>query len=352
MANINNEENSLYVITYKELLFTFIVFSSILFVLYPKELLKEQILSEKSNYDLSMLYLENLLAQSPEDESLMLILAEQSLRSGKKDLSLRLLKLLFKSKNRDYRERALLLSYELKKDDYFYIKEEHKRNITKKELEEIFVHIVKQKIYKQEDMQKWYKESLFLGNQQIIHDFLNQFLDKNNKDVALLEKLYYLELELKHKEHALYRLHQLQKYDINRTNKWIWDEYYTYVNSKEYNKAEQLLQANISISRIFKIKLAELYLMQKKYKKASNVYDEIYNSISNKKTKKIYFYKLVEALEAGSYFKESAEKVYQYENNYIDDRKVRKFMLEVYVRTGYLNYAANLAKKILNKEIK
>ena len=84
MSHVDNEIEKVYVATYKELIFTFIVFSIILIVLYPKDLLKEQILAEKSNYDLSMLYLENLLDHDPNNESLMLILAEQSLRTGKK----------------------------------------------------------------------------------------------------------------------------------------------------------------------------------------------------------------------------------------------------------------------------
>ncbi|MDQ7066894.1 MAG: hypothetical protein Q9M40_02205 [Sulfurimonas sp.] len=109
MSYADDKIKKVYVITYKELIFTFLMFSVILIVLFPKDILKEQILAENSNYDLSMLYLKNLLKHSPEDESLMLILAEQSLRSGKRDLSLRLLELLLQSKNVEYRHKAHIL---------------------------------------------------------------------------------------------------------------------------------------------------------------------------------------------------------------------------------------------------
>ena len=151
MSIVDSEHSRNYVVTYKELIFTFSVFVVILFVLYPKDLLKEQILSEKSNYDLSMLYLKNLLEHEPENESLMLILAEQSLRSGKRDLSLRLLNLLLKSKNTEYRHKATLLSYELKKDNYYYFKDADKQAQAKEELrrvEAIYEIVAKEELYK------------------------------------------------------------------------------------------------------------------------------------------------------------------------------------------------------------
>ena len=55
MLAVNYEKK--YVGTYKEIALMFISFSIVLFFLYPKDMLNKQILSEKSNYDLSILYL-------------------------------------------------------------------------------------------------------------------------------------------------------------------------------------------------------------------------------------------------------------------------------------------------------
>jgi hypothetical protein len=352
MSSVNNKNEKLYVITYKELIFTFIVFSSILFVLYPKDLLKEQILAESSNYDLSMLYLKNLLAQSPEDESLMLILAEQSLRSGKKDLSLRLLKLLFKSKNRQHREKALLLSYDLKKDDYYYVKDPKRQAEIKKELEGIFTRIYIQKLYKEKNIKKWYQEALFFNNRAAEQNFLNKILKEDPLDVTLLEKSYYIELELHNQKLALQRLKQLQKYDTQRRKKWQWDEYYTYVNFKQYKKAEKLLLQHTATSNIFKNQLADFYLMRKEYKKSSMIYEELFNASREYEKKKSYFYKLVGALEAGRYSKEVVKTIQKYENYYINDRAVRKFMIKKYMAAGSLDNAVRVSKIILQKELR
>ena len=127
MSYVDNKHEKVYVITYKELIFLFVSFIIILIILYPKDRIKEQILAENSNYDLSMLYLENILEHEQDNEELLLTLAQKSLKLGKKDLSLRLLELVLKSENDDYRNRATMLSYDLKKDDYFYYKSKRRQ---------------------------------------------------------------------------------------------------------------------------------------------------------------------------------------------------------------------------------
>ena len=162
MSSVNSDEfEEVYVVTYKELIFISVVFAIILIVLYPKDLIKQEIASERSNYDLSMLYLKDLLKHSPKDESLKLILAEQSLRSGKKDISLNLLNELIYSKNKKRRYKALLLNYELRKTDFFTIKNILKKDKEKELLKELFSLIYKQKIYNIEKLDYWYNEAVF-----------------------------------------------------------------------------------------------------------------------------------------------------------------------------------------------
>jgi len=67
-----------------------------------------------------MLYLENMLDNDPTNEALMLGLAEQSLRSGKRDLSLRLVELLHDTKDSETKKKVFVLTYNLLKEDYFF----------------------------------------------------------------------------------------------------------------------------------------------------------------------------------------------------------------------------------------
>ena len=159
--NKEDEFEEVYVVTYKELIFISAVFIVILIVLYPKDLIKQEIRSENSNYDLSMLYLKDLIEHSPKDESLKLILAEQSLRSGKKEQSLELLNKLIFSKNIKRRNKALLLSYELRKSGYFDIEIKFKQQKERKILKELFKHIYSKKLYDEKYLDKWYSEAVF-----------------------------------------------------------------------------------------------------------------------------------------------------------------------------------------------
>jgi len=353
MSDVDNEKS--YVITYKELIFTFIVFSAILIALYPKDLLKEQILSEKSNYDLSMLYLKNLIQHSPDDESLMLILAEQSLRSGNKDLSLRLLNLLLDSKDKKIRDKATLLSYDLQKIEYFYLKDKknNKQIVREKKevLTKLFSSIFNSKMYEKDNIDKWYKESLFVNNKKAVHFFLNEKIKKDPTNITLLKENYYLEKELGHRTEILQTLKALQKYDKKHTRKWIMAEYYIRLNYKEYAIAEQLLKKYENATLFYKLKLAEFYLMRKEYVKSSRIYEILLKNTHEYAEQKEYFYKMVKALQASDKLTSAAKKVKDYESIYIHDIEVRNFMLKVYMATGRLDYASSLSKKILRSGI-
>ena len=347
MLDADNEFKKSYVVTYKELLFTFIVFAVILFVLYPKDLLKEQIVSEKSNYDLSMLYLKNLLKHDPKNESLQIILAEQSLRSGAKLESIALLDKLIKSKNEKIRKKAFLLDYELKKDNYYYIKDKKLKRKAKKELKKLFRYIYYQKLYNEKDEDKWYNEALFLDEQGPMYYFVQKKLKSEPNNVELLTKAYYLSLKFNNRKKAVKYIHDLIIYDTKNSEKWLLDNYYMLLNSKQYAEVEKLLYQKSKTSLNWKKRSADYYLMRKSFRRASRMYIELFNETKSYNKRKQYFFKAVRALQAGSYLQASANLAHRYENYYLYDREVRKFLLKIYISTSNLNYASNLSKKIL-----
>ena len=349
MSIVDNEHKKNYVATYKELIFTFVVFVVILFVLHPKDLLKQQIASEKSNYDLSMLYLTDLLKHSPNDESLMIILAEQSLRSGNKAQSIKLLNTLMKSENKEMKNKALLLSYELQKDNYYYIKDKKKRLVAKEKLRKLFQKIYYQNLYDKNDIDRWYNESVFLDEEVPMYFFLQEKIAKDPSNIDLLEKAYYLSIRFHRSKDSVKYIKLLMRYDTARKDKWLLDNYYMLINSKNYAMVESFLEKQSKDSLKWKQKSADYYLMRQAFKKASQKYIELYNKTKDYTKRKGYFIKAVRALQAGNYLTESAELAHRYENYYIHDREARKFLLRVYLATGNLDYASDLSKKILKR---
>jgi hypothetical protein len=352
MQNNKEEKKKILVITNQELVFIFVVFLSILFVLHPKDLIKKQILRENSNYDLSMLYLKNILEQEPDNEEVMLLLAQQSLRSGKKDLSVKLLGLLLKSKDKKIRTRVTFLSYDLLKDDYHFLKNEEKKRKLKKRLKALMKQIIKDNVYKEKDLEKWYDEAIFLDDDEAKYVFVKKLLAKDERNLRYLKDAYYLSVKLGFKNDTTDYIHSLAQYDLKNQASWQRDEYYTLIHNKQYKRAEVLLQAYSETSLQWKKTLAEFYTMRRSYKKAAKIYELLFNMTDDYTQKKKYFMKMVQTLQAGNYLGEAAKLGRSYESYYAKDRDVRNFLLKLYMATGYLDYALTLSKQILEQEMK
>jgi len=351
MEKIEKTAENVSIATNKELAFIFVVFIAILFVLHPKDLIKEQILREKSNYDLSMLYLKNILEQEPDNEQVMLLLAKQSLSSGNKDLAVKLMELLLKSKDKDIRTHVTFLSYDLLKDDYNYLKDEKKKEELKNKLRPLMKQIVQDNVYEDSEIQKWYEEAVFLDDDKSKYVFIKKLLAKDEKNIALLKDAYYLATKLGYKDDTTDYIHSLAQYDLENQSGWQRDEYYTLIQQKEYEKAEALLQVYSEASLQWKKILADFYLMRREYKKSSDIYIHLFNMSDDYAQKKHYFYKAVRALQAGNLVDETAKLARSYESYYAKDREVREFLLKVYLATGKLDYAHSLSKQILEKEM-
>jgi len=350
--NKEDEFEEVYVVTYKELIFIAIVFSVILIVLYPKDLIKQEIRSENSNYDLSMLYLKDLIEHSPNDESLKLILAEQSLRSGKKEQSLELLNKLIFSKNIKRRNKALLLSYELRKSRYFDIETEFKQEKERKILKELFKQIYSKKLYDEKDLDKWYNEAVFNQHYEAMYYFVKKKLQKEPTNVKLLDMAYFLATKFKDKKNAAKYIELLVKYDTKNQDKWATAYFYYLVNAKQYKKAQKIVEKFSNLSKDWTLRLADFYTMRKLYKKSSKIYLQLFNEAKKYDEKKKYFFKALGALQAGGYLKKSANLAHKYEDYYIKDVEVRKFLLKLYLQTDSLDYAVGLSKKILKSMFK
>lgn len=350
MYDVNNEE-PVYVVTYKELLFTLAVFLIILFALYPKGILKDQISADRSNYDLSMVYLKDLLKHSPNDESLQILLLEKSVHAGDLNTALQLSEVLLSSNNEYVKTKALLLAYESKKAKYYSLGDIAKQRALYRELQELFYTIYTQKLY-DERIDKWYAEATFVHNQNAAYFFLQKLLEQEPTNVKLLRDGYYLSLDLYKRSDSVKYITALEQYDTNNSLKWAMDKYTIFMRYKDYKNAELLLEHYAKQSLDMQLKLANFYLMIQKYEEASNTYLELYYLTQEETLKKEYLVQSIKSLQSGNLLKKAALLIHQYEPLYIHDRTMRKFFLKIYLAAGELEYASQLSKKILKYENK
>jgi thioredoxin-like negative regulator of GroEL len=346
--NFQKEKRS-YVITYKEILFTVVVFSIILTVLYPKKLIQSQIMAETSNYDLSIVYLKNLLKQDPNNKSLMLSLASQSLKTGQYEIARRLLNKLEKSKDKDNKFASILLSYKLYKDLYFKPKTKNKDKI-KQKLSKLFDDIIRYQLYSKSDYRKWYQEAVFLDKKEMAYIFLKEIIAKENPTLDDYKNGYGYAIFFKDYTNALKYVNILLEKDKDPAKQKIYknDKYYILLNSKNYNELERFLTKEAKTSLKYEIRLADFYFMTKKYKTASKLYFELYKTLNDNRIK--YLKKSITSLLSGGYLNEAANLAHKYEKVYINDKDFRQFILKIYLSANRLDYARSLSNKILKKE--
>ena len=339
-----------YVATYKEIAIMFISFSIVLLFLYPKDMLKKQILSEKSNYDLSMLYLKNMLKNDDSNEELMLILARQSLESGNKDLSFKLLELLKSSKNEDTRAVSYFLSYQLAKEDYYYLKEKKMTQAMEKKysnLQELYKTIIKEKLYKGKDIENLYKEASFLHDTYASKILVQKLLLKKPHDLSLLSDAFYIARKNGDNIEAVEYIDKLVAVGVDKPYKWNEVKFNILLEDYNFIDAENKLLRDAKISEYWHYKLATFYLYYKRYKKASDVYMIMYKSKDDYQEKKELFIMAIKALQAGGRVKDAAILAHKYENYFFKEGKMRILLLKIYITANDLKKARNLSKRML-----
>lgn len=340
----------IYVATYKEITIGFIVFVLILIILYPKDTLTKQVLAEDSNYDLSVLYLKNMLQNDPSNEELMLSLARQAYLAKKKDLSFKLLKLLRNSKNEQTRAKAYRLSYQIAKEDYFYLKKMHKtKELSSKyvQLHNIFSIILAEHFYNQNDIEKLYKESYFLNNKKDAYTLVQELLKQKPHNIKLLKDAYYLSYTLQEYNASMHYLDLLYAEDAKNQRKWLDEKYFLLTKHFNDKEAEAYIIARAQTSIYWRERLINFYLQHKHYKKAAQVYMNEFHRASTHKEQRELWLQAIHTLQSGRKLKAAVRLGHRYENYFLRDKKARMELLKLYLAANDVKKANILSQKIL-----
>jgi len=347
MYNVENKKP--YVATYKEIFIGFVTFALILIVLYPKDLLRQQVLSEEANYDLSMLYLRNMLKNDPGNEELMYSLAKQSLRGDKSDLAYRLLKLLKKSKNKEIRKKAYLLSYKIAKENYYYLLKDKKNKEAAellKEMRQLNRYIVLNRLYTEESPRILYDEAIFLNDKASALFLLQKILTKE-PTINNLKSAYYLSVHLKRYRQALQYIDMLIQKDTKNAQTWKEAKYFILYKYHSPAAAQKFLYQEAERSAYWKEKLALFFLTQKKYHASADIYMQLFKESSSYNKRLNYWLQAIKVLQAANRLKEASRLAYRYQEQFFYDKSARIFLLRLYLAANELQKANQLAQKIL-----
>lgn len=339
----------LYVVEYKEVIAIFIFFVLVLFLLNPKDMLKDQILNEKSNYDLSAVYLESMLRLEPENEKLMLAMAQASLKSNRVDWAEKLLKLLRHSTNLALHKESFLLRYHLMRDKLARYQDGNEYENYLRKCRKLMHDIVTNSYYSMDTLEQWYHEALSIGADANALTLLKQMIVREQATVKEYESCLYLSQKVGDSLQEISCLESLLTYDTKRNKKWKEASYSIYTRHEMYDKAEKVLSQMAESSLFWKERLAQHHLQLGHYKSASDIYVLLLQHSDDYEEKKRYFLAAVETLQAGGHLNTMALSAKQYEQLFIHDIGIQKRLIQFYLAADRLDLAENVAKELLSE---
>ncbi len=158
----------------KDIIFLFIAFSFVLYILFPKETLKEKVLKETKSNDLALVYIENMINFDYKNYELLLHYADMQFKDENFAAVKGIVGTLLKLDNKETQKSALILGEKLFKREYFQLEEQEDKEKLLKEYQDILKDMV-----------------LISEDEQFQNDILSYFSTSKDRDeyIKLLEKL-------------------------------------------------------------------------------------------------------------------------------------------------------------------
>ena len=117
----------------KDIIFLFAIFAFVLYMLFPKETLKEKVLKETKSNDLALVYIENMINFDYKNYQLLLHYADIHFKEDHFDSVRDIVKILLKSDNPEIQKSASVLGEKVFKREYFLLeKQEDRKKLLKK----------------------------------------------------------------------------------------------------------------------------------------------------------------------------------------------------------------------------
>ncbi len=341
-----NANKDIEVVSYIEAVLVFLVFSFVLYVLYPKNMLEKQILAESSNYDLTAIYLENMLRLEPENKALTLALLKASIKSGKYDLALKMADLLQKDADAQLSRELMGFRFEALKVKYFSTNEQRYQAEVKMQISDLLAKVINDQYYDDNHLEYWYKGSREFSLNTPALFFLYRLLEREEKSVWL-EECFYISADIKDQKMQTECLARLRKIDIDRYDEWTQQAYYLAVQEGEIERALALLKEMASRSVRWREELAKFYVELKRYKEGSAEYMLLHKGAKTAGEKKHYLMKALQALQYGALMEEATLLARQYESLYYKDEAMSRMFIKLYLAAEKLDDAKRVSIKRL-----
>ncbi len=221
----SNIQDDVKIIGLSEIIFLFAAFSFVLYMLFPKETLKQKVLKEKKSNDLAIVYIKNIVKFDKRNYELLFHYADIHFRENHFKAVKDIVESLLRSNVPDIKNRAVLLGEKLFKREFFLLKKEEDRNKLLKKYQDML-----------QDMLLASKDENFQN------DILNYFAQSKDKDKYLLalKKLAAKDDEWKIKLAKYFVAHHDLKSALNIYKNMLYD-------TKGYKDKREILLNTIEV---------------------------------------------------------------------------------------------------------
>jgi|GEM_PF-1030326 len=339
------------VVTNLELFFITSVFTSLLILFYPGHRIEALVLSETKNYDLTVMYLQNMLRQNPKNTTLLLALCRSGIAAKRYELVEQILKKLVQEKNPSIRHEALRLQFELYKRLYHESKDALQKKRYKKILITLLHSIAKKGDFDHARIDYWYRQAIAFHDLGAALDFIKPIIEKpaHPGQLVWLRTCYYIASQIGDKTMRNKCLIRLSELDKSGQDQWKKALFFILLDEKKDDEALRFLQKMAKASDKWMAELAAFYAQHNQPKKAAKIYRQLFEDAKDPIKQRTYFLKALQMYQYSRDLSEAIPFVRKEESRFIDDSEVAKKILAFYLATNSLDDATRFSKKILQR---
>ena len=317
-------------------------------LLYPKDKIHQLVINEKSNYDLTSIYLKNLIKLNPSDTKLILTMANTLTQQKKFDLAKNILENLTDNSDEKIRQEAVLAYLNI---NNIILEKKNKPSVVKRIIDKnhsLLRKISKQKITDLKNSKTLYYAALSIDDTESAINFSKILitLTSGEEQLKWLKNTHYIAVNLNKNELDKDLLMMLSMKDkSNLTKTWITSLNKYLDSDDDIDKLAKSLFSDKESKAFF-------YLTNKRYKEASELYQDLFEKEKNQKKKKELLITIIDSMRANNQSKDAAKIVNNYEDLYISDTNITTKLLKLYIEASRSDLAKKLSIKIINQREK
>ncbi len=340
------DDENIEVVTYVEAFSIFVVFMVILVMLYPKDRLRELVLSETSNYDLTETYLSNMLRLEPNNVDLLIPMARIGLQTKKYDLSQKIIDALRVVPKDHIQAVVNRVQMDLWNAKFELVDDNDTQRQYKQVINAFINEVARKGTFDENDASRWYDDAIMLKQKAAALKFIEPFYRKEH-DRFWLEKCLYLATEIQNSSEKNYCVNKLIQIDGNETDQWLKTAYTFSLETDNYEEALKLTRQLIPFDQSYRDEEIRVLLLMGHYKEVSEIYMTRYRQSEEMKVHNIYFIKALSSLQSGNLMNEAVALAKAHEDEFLSNRDISNKIIKLYLAAGKLNEAKRLSLKVL-----